>query len=159
VLLASASFVLVAVDLGGRAESGLGFLLQARVLANWSDEGQQVRWKGGTVEVTISSQGIELPDPVRVVVRRKLEAIARHLPGEARAEVRFLRQHSASSTERDCCDIVLHAPGFLLAAKAQASGPGAAVDRAATKLRHQVEKAKARSQSVKRPSSAPVTFF
>ncbi len=104
------------------------------------------------MEVTISSQGIELPDPVRVVVRKKLEAITRHFPGEARAEVRFLRQHSASSAERDCCDIVLHAPGLLLTAKAYASGPGAAVDKAAMKLRHQAERLKARSRNTRKGS-------
>lgn len=102
------------------------------------------------MEVTISSQGIELPDPVRVVVKRKLDAITRHFPGEVRAEVRFLRQHSASSAERDCCDIVLHAPGLLLTAKAYASGPGAAVDKAAMKLRHQAERFKARSRSMRK---------
>jgi putative sigma-54 modulation protein len=83
-----------------------------------------------------------LPAGLRQHVDVKLRHVTRHLDGMDRAEVRFSAERSPRITDNHVCEVTMHGHGHVL--RARASGPDlqTALDRAAAKLEHGVDKLK-----------------
>ena len=83
-----------------------------------------------------------IPAELRQHVDLKLRHVTRHLDGMDRAEVRFTVERSPRITDNQVCEVTMHGHGHVLRARAAGPDPSTALDRAAAKLEHSVDKLK-----------------
>ena len=100
------------------------------------------------MEITIRRHGHAEPNhaitsgDITPTVEAKLRHVSRHLDGMDRAEVRFTSERNPRSIDNQVCEVTMHGHGHVV--RARAAGPDllTALDRAAAKLEHGVDKLK-----------------
>jgi ribosomal subunit interface protein len=97
------------------------------------------------LEITISSRHLELSDILVSLTRRKLQRLSRLNHGFTRAEVHFSEERNPRISDRQVCEVVMDGRGNRIRCKVAAADSFLAIDRAATKLEHQLAKLKTRS--------------
>jgi putative sigma-54 modulation protein len=83
-----------------------------------------------------------VPGELRQHVDDRLRHVTRHLDGMDRAEVRLTTERSPRITDNQVCEVTMHGHGHVLRARAAGPDVTTAVDRAAAKLEHSVDKLK-----------------
>ena len=101
------------------------------------------------MEITISSRHLALSDLLVSTTRRKLQRLARLNHGFTHAEVHFSEERNPRIAEREVCEVVMIGSGKQIRCKVAAADCYVAIDRAATKLEHQVAKLKTRSTAAR----------
>lgn len=84
---------------------------------------------------------MEVPDYVKEHTAERLGRLEKFL-GMDHAEVRFTEERNPRIADKEICEVTLHGHGHVVRAKASATDICAAVDRAAGKLEHSLEKLK-----------------
>jgi putative sigma-54 modulation protein len=84
----------------------------------------------------------KIPADLRRHVDDKLRHVTRHLDGMDRAEVRFTTERSPRITDNQVCEVTMHGHGHVLRVRAAGPDLTTAVDRAASKLEHAIDKLK-----------------
>jgi ribosomal subunit interface protein len=97
------------------------------------------------LEITISSRHLELSDVLVSLTRRKLQRLSRLSHGFTHAEVHFSEERNPRIADRQVCEVVMDGRGKHIRCKVAAADSFVAIDRAATKLEHQLAKLKTRS--------------
>lgn len=113
------------------------------------------------MEVTVSARHTEVPDRLRRMAEEKVGRLGRNAPGMDRAEVHFTTNRNPRIAEPELCEVTLEGHGHHVRAKVAAADGYVAVDKAVTKLEHQLSKLKtklARQRKVapRDPRPAPV---
>lgn len=94
------------------------------------------------MQIAMRSRHLEVPAHVREHTIERLGRLERFLEGMETAEVRFTEERNPRIADREICEVTLHGHGHVVRAKASATDVLAAVDRAAGKLEHSLEKLK-----------------
>jgi ribosomal subunit interface protein len=97
------------------------------------------------LEISISSRNLELSDILQAMTRRKLQRLSRLNHGVTHAGVHFSEEKNPRIADRTVCEVVMDGPGNQIRCKVAAPDAYAAIDRAATKLEHQLAKLKTRA--------------
>jgi ribosomal subunit interface protein len=97
-------------------------------------------------KVNISSSHYEVEDDIRKYINKKVGRIDRFIPRHARetahADVKLVERKTKSDKYE--CEVILHLPEQIVAAKADTINMFAAVDIVETKLKNQLKKYKAK---------------
>jgi len=93
------------------------------------------------LEIAVRARHVEVPDYVKAHTQERLDKLEKFL-GMDHAEVRFTEEKNPRIADKEVCEVTLHGHGHVVRAKASATDILAAVDRAAGKLEHSLEKLK-----------------
>lgn len=93
------------------------------------------------MEIAVRARHVEVPDYVKEHTQERLGKLEKFL-GMDHAEVRFTEEKNPRIADKEVCEVTLHGHGHVVRAKASATDILAAVDRAAGKLEHSLEKLK-----------------
>ena len=103
------------------------------------------RTKGVTsLDITISSRHADLSEALVATTRQKLNRLERLSRRLERAEVHFYEERNPRIADREVCEVWMDGHGQRLRCKVAAADGFVAVDRAVTKLEHQLGKLKTR---------------
>ena len=94
------------------------------------------------MDITISSRHAELSEALVATTRQKLTRLERLSPKLERAQVHFYAEQNPRITDREVCEVSMDGHGQRLRAKVAAADGFVAVDRAVSKLEHQLGKLK-----------------
>lgn len=113
------------------------------------------------MEVTVSARHTEVPDKLRRLAEEKVGRLSRFVDGMDRAEVHFSTNRNPRITEPELCEVTLEGHGHHVRTKVSAADGYIAVDKAVTKLEHQLSKLKTKLQRQRKtaprdPRPAPV---
>ncbi|MBI2704235.1 MAG: ribosome-associated translation inhibitor RaiA [Actinobacteria bacterium] len=99
------------------------------------------------MEITISSRNLELSESLISTIRKKINRLGR-LNGElTRAEVVFYEEQNPRIVDREICEVFMDGRGRHIRCKVSAPDAFAAIDKAITKLEHQLAKVKTRTNT------------
>lgn len=98
------------------------------------------------MEITVSARHTEVSEALREATVDKIGRLARYVEDMDRAEVHFSEERNPRIAEREICEVVLEGHGHHVRCKVWASDGFAAVDKAVTKLEHQLHKLKTKLQ-------------
>jgi putative sigma-54 modulation protein len=93
------------------------------------------------MDISVRARHVEVPQYVKEHAQERLSRLEKFL-GMDHAEVRFTEERNPRIADREICEVTLHGHGHVVRAKASATEICAAVDRAAGKLEHSLEKLK-----------------
>ena len=96
------------------------------------------------MDITISSRHADLSEALVASTRQKLARLERFSRDMERAEVHFYEEQNPRITDREVCEVWMDGHGHRLRCKVAAPDGFAAVDRAVSKLEHQLSKLKTR---------------
>ncbi len=97
------------------------------------------------MDVAITMKKAVVPEEVRRMAHDRVCRLERYLPSIDRAEICFVEEpNHRVGGERDACEVTLYAPGKVLHAKAVASDPLAAMDRAVRRIGEQCARRRGR---------------
>jgi ribosomal subunit interface protein len=94
------------------------------------------------LEITVSARHTDISPALRTAAEAKIGRLSRLLGGIERAEVHFFEEHNPRIEAKEVCEVRLDGRGHHLHCKAAAADGFAAVDLAAEKLEHQLQKLK-----------------
>ena len=98
------------------------------------------------MDITVSAQHMDISPALRAAAEEKIGRLSRFLDGIARAEVHFVEEKNPRISAREVCEVTLFRKGEQLRCKVAAADPFAAVDRAVSKLEHQLHKRKTKRE-------------
>ncbi len=107
------------------------------------------------MDVNIAHGRRIVSDQVRALTEEKIRRLGHLCPGLDRAEVHFSEEHNPRIADKECCEVIIFAPGRSLRARAAAPLPLVAVDLVVEKLEHQLEKTKGRIVGRSHPRRRP----
>lgn len=93
------------------------------------------------MEIAVRARHVEVPEYVKEHAHERLAKLEKFL-GMDHAEVRFTEEKNPRIADKEVCEVTLHGHGHVVRAKASATDILAAIDRAAGKLEHSLEKLK-----------------
>jgi ribosomal subunit interface protein len=96
------------------------------------------------LDITISSRHTDISEALDATTREKLSRLERLSSRLERAEVHFYEERNPRITEREVCEVWMGGHGQRLRCKVSAPDGFVAVDRAVSKLEHQLGKLKTR---------------
>jgi putative sigma-54 modulation protein len=96
------------------------------------------------LDITISSRHSDLSEALVAITRQKLSRLERLSRRIERAEVHFYEERNPRIADREVCEVWMDGHGQRLRCKVAASDGFVAVDRAVSKLEHQLGKLKTR---------------
>ncbi|HEV8298945.1 MAG TPA: ribosome-associated translation inhibitor RaiA [Acidimicrobiales bacterium] len=95
------------------------------------------------MQVAISSRRTVITPRLEEVTREKISRLSRYIDGMERAEVHFAEEHNPRITDRkDVCEVTIEGHGHHVRCKVAGPDPFTALDRAVSKLDHQLHKLK-----------------
>ena len=99
------------------------------------------------MEITISSRNLELSESLITTIRKKINRLGRLNGGMTRAEVVFYEEQNPRIIDREICEVFMDGHGHHIRCKVSAPDAFAAIDKAVTKLEHQLAKVKTRTKT------------
>jgi putative sigma-54 modulation protein len=96
------------------------------------------------LDITISSRHADLSEALVATTREKLARLERLSGRLERAEVHFYEERNPRITDREVCEVWMNGRGQRVRCKVAAPDGFVAVDRAVSKLEHQLGKLKMR---------------
>jgi putative sigma-54 modulation protein len=97
-----------------------------------------------SLDITISSRHAELSEALVATTRQKISRLERLNGQLERAEVHFYEERNPRIADREVCEVWMDGRGQRLRCKVSAPDGFVAVDRAVSKLEHQLGKLKTR---------------
>ena len=97
-----------------------------------------------SLDITISSRHADLSEALVATTRQKLSRLERMSRHMERAEVHFYEEKNPRIADREVCEVWMDGHGHRLRCKVAAPDGFVAVDRAVSKLEHQLSKLKTR---------------
>ena len=95
------------------------------------------------MDVTVSSRHVELTAALRSAAEERIGRLTRYLDGMDRAEVHLYEERNPRiADKKDVCEVTVEGHGHHVRTKVAAPDPFSAVDAAAHKLEHQLQKLK-----------------
>ena len=96
------------------------------------------------MEFLIRGRNIEVSDGLRSAAQEKVGRLARHLEGWDSAEIHFIEERNPRILDREVCEVTSEGHGHHVRCKVAAPDGFVALDRAVSKLEHQLERLKSR---------------
>ncbi|MFC1998821.1 ribosome hibernation-promoting factor, HPF/YfiA family [Chloroflexota bacterium] len=102
------------------------------------------------MEMVLRSRNIELPDPMRDYIQKKLDRVEIHLANSGEAKVEISKEETRSPHDKYLVQITVSSNGILLKAEEHESDMRAAIDAATHVIDSQVRRYKAKHYTKKR---------
>ncbi|MBK9180888.1 MAG: ribosome-associated translation inhibitor RaiA [Acidimicrobiales bacterium] len=95
------------------------------------------------MDISVSSRnGVQVSESLRATAEEKIGRLSRFLSGMNRAEVRFSQERNPRISDKEICEVTLEGHGHHVRARVAAHDQFVAVDKAVSKLEHQLSKLK-----------------
>jgi putative sigma-54 modulation protein len=98
------------------------------------------------LEITVSARHMEVSDSLRQAATEKIGRLSRFVEGMDRAVVHFSEERNPRIADKEVCEVLMEGHGHHVRCKVAAADTHTAIDKAVTKLEHQLHKLKTKLQ-------------